>query len=67
MTYVGIISLIFSIMDIHGYKVPSKSRRGNSMGYDNVFGLCPMIGKANSWETTPKFKVGISKTHPCDI
>jgi hypothetical protein len=24
MTYVGIISLIFSIMDIHGYKVPSK-------------------------------------------
>jgi len=47
MTYVGIASLIFSTMDIHGYKVPSKSTRGNFMGYDNVLGLCPMIGKAN--------------------
>jgi hypothetical protein len=47
MTYVGIASLTFSIMDIHGYKVPSKSTRGNFMGYDNVLGLCPMIGKAN--------------------
>jgi hypothetical protein len=45
--YVGITSLIFSIMDIHGYYVPSKSTRGNFMGYDNVIGLYPMIGKGN--------------------
>jgi len=47
MIYIGITSLIFSILDIHGYKVPSKSTRGNVMGYDNVLGLYLMIGKAN--------------------
>jgi len=60
MIYIDITSLIFSILDIHGYKVPSKSTRENVMGYDNVLGLYLMIGKANSWETTPKFKVGLS-------